>query len=521
MNATARACAALIIAGAAARVYAQEPFATPKSDSAVLKDGGLAIPSGYLTIKDETTALTTQSILSFLGAGVTCANNAGNFATECTIPGGAGYATVMEEGGALTQRATVNFIGGLITCADNGGSTRTDCTVASAYTTVDDEGTPLTQRAVIDFAGSGVACVDSGGVKTLCTITAGGTTPTGTGFRHVIAGVEDAAAKLVDTADINAAQVSYAKIQNVASLRLLGNGTGGAAAPSELSLAAELAFPTTTSLGIATNGVTNAKAAQMAANTIKGNNTAATANAADLTLTQLSTLLQTCSIAPTNCYSFLDDFSSYSSSITSPGNDVGNWLVTNSGAAAGVSRSAAVTGHPGVDTFTTGTTTTGVSSMVKDPGRGFFLNGAELIDVLVRVPTLSNGTDRFEVQIGWTGGGNAASEEATDGLFFTYVDNANSGNWFFHAIKATAGVGSLDTTVAVVGGTWYHLRLIANSASSYQVIVNGTNAGNFTTAADIPVLGLTPHVKIWKSLGTTAGTLDVDYAQVVQTGLAR
>ena len=64
----------------------------------------------------------------------------------------------------------------------------------------------------------------------------GGSTPTGTGFRHVTAGVEDAASKLVDTADINADQVTYAKIQNVsATSRLLGRITAGAGDTEELT----------------------------------------------------------------------------------------------------------------------------------------------------------------------------------------------------------------------------------------------------------------------------------------------
>ena len=42
---------------------------------------------------------------------------------------------------------------------------------------------------------------------------------------------------------------------------------------------------------IATNAVTNAKAAQMSASTLKGNNTVSTANASDLSVAQVNTLL--------------------------------------------------------------------------------------------------------------------------------------------------------------------------------------------------------------------------------------
>ena len=74
-----------------------------------------------------------------------------------------------------------------------------------------------------------------------------GSTPTGTGLRHVTAGVEDAASKLVDTADINNDQVTYAKQQNVsAASRLLGRGDSGAGDPQEITLGPGLTMTGTT-----------------------------------------------------------------------------------------------------------------------------------------------------------------------------------------------------------------------------------------------------------------------------------
>jgi hypothetical protein len=99
---------------------------------------------------------------------------------------------------------------------------------------------------------------------------------------------------------IAANAVTYAKMQTVTAQRLLGNPTGGAAVPSEISLPASLTFSgtalqtsaftgdVTTSANsfattIAANAVTNAKMATMAANTVKGNATGGSATPTDVT----------------------------------------------------------------------------------------------------------------------------------------------------------------------------------------------------------------------------------------------
>jgi hypothetical protein len=95
--------------------------------------------------------------------------------------------------------------------------------------------------------------------------------------------------------------IVYAGIQNVAASRLLGNPTGSPAAPSEISLSADLAFSGTSlqvgaftgditkSAGslattIGNNAVTYAKFQQPAANSIVANPTGSTANAQSVTL---------------------------------------------------------------------------------------------------------------------------------------------------------------------------------------------------------------------------------------------
>lgn len=93
---------------------------------------------------------------------------------------------------------------------------------------------------VMNAAGKIVFDVPTGG---------GGSTPSGTGFRHVTAGVEDAASKLVDTADVNLLQITtgllaanaatYAKFQQGAANTMIANATAGVANFADLAISAE------------------------------------------------------------------------------------------------------------------------------------------------------------------------------------------------------------------------------------------------------------------------------------------
>lgn len=127
---------------------------------------------------------------------------------------------------------------------------------------------------------------------------AGGSPPTGTGFRHITGGAEDAAAKLVDTADINDNQVTPAKLDDGSGFSVLGKPTTGSGDRSDIVGGAntvlgrdgsgDLAFAAIVAGQIAANAIGNSRLAQMAQGTLKGRAAGAgTGDPTDRTLAQV------------------------------------------------------------------------------------------------------------------------------------------------------------------------------------------------------------------------------------------
>lgn len=162
----------------------------------------------------------------------------------------------------------------------------------------------------------------------------------------------------------------------------------------------------------------------------------------------------------------------------------------------------------GVVSFTTGTTTTGRSSISASQASGLVgTNKLMHFECRVRFPTLSVVAERYLFQCGFISSVTALSN---DGFFFRY-DDASSANWDCFAISSGAG-SSNGSGVAVVANTWYRMRLEVdepNSSAKFyidDVLVNTFIAGFPTSSRNFA-----PGLAINKSLGTTSRQADVDF----------
>lgn len=194
---------------------------------------------------------------------------------------------------------------------------------------------------------------------------------------------------------------------------------------------------------------------------------------------------------------------------------------TNSG--TGAATSAHVNdeqGRVGVVRSTTGTTSTGRAAIATN-STAVRLGGASIFfETALKVTTLSNGTERFQLVVGIIDTLTAADQ--VDAVAFVYDEggvstgSSASANW--QVITSSSSVGTWTTTsTAVSAGTWVRLGVEVNaSGTSATFYINGTLVATHST--NIPTASGRQcgfGVLLIKSVGSTARTVDYDYMNIV------
>jgi hypothetical protein len=161
----------------------------------------------------------------------------------------------------------------------------------------------------------------------------------------------------------------------------------------------------------------------------------------------------------------------------------------------------------------TGTTSTGLVRLFMFGG-GPRMNpqaGPCRYSTRIKIPTLSDATNRFNIDVGYSN----AITGATRALFASYSDNVNGGQWVF---KATDSVGTttVNTTVAPVAGVHTNLMVeIKNLGTEANLYIEGALAATLTT--NIPYVdNLGPMNGITKTVGTAERLLDTQYQEFEQ-----
>lgn len=190
-----------------------------------------------------------------------------------------------------------------------------------------------------------------------------------------------------------------------------------------------------------------------------------------------------------------------------------NWWVSGSGASNDLNVSTTFqSGHPGVVTSTTGTTTSGYAQIfgndASNPNKAMTVTkGYTEFNAMVYFDNLSDGTDTYTFKTGLVNAYSSSTGQ-TEEVVIGYSSGINSGKWFLRT-QAASTTTDVDSGVTVVADTWYHIKWVCYDGDKVHFWINGTYGGESTTNISTATMG--PIHSIWKTAGTTARTVDTDY----------
>lgn len=176
---------------------------------------------------------------------------------------------------------------------------------------------------------------------------------------------------------------------------------------------------------------------------------------------------------------------------------------------------AAEAGHPGIFGFSTSTSSSSTPNIFKGTTSYIFGGGTIILEAVLKIPTLSDGSERFTVRFGFAESVNSA---LVDGAMFEYRDNLTSGNWNPTTANNSASTTASGGASVAASTSWTRLTIVVNAAGTQvDFYVDGTLAGTSTT--NIPTsAGRETGIRIGivKSVGTTARTVTLDYIWLSQ-----
>lgn len=168
-----------------------------------------------------------------------------------------------------------------------------------------------------------------------------------------------------------------------------------------------------------------------------------------------------------------------------------------------------VPGHPGTLLFTTGTSSSTFGALFAAI-QFVFGAGIYTINFFCKITTLSTSGQRFTVRFGYTDTVGSGSLPVSNGCWFEYADNVNSGNWQVKCMSnSTATTANTSTAVDT---NWHKFTIQVNAnATSVAFYIDDVQVSNSPITTNIPLNPVYPTWTIKKSAGSTARTFQFDW----------
>lgn len=144
------------------------------------------------------------------------------------------------------------------------------------------------------------------------------------------------------------------------------------------------------------------------------------------------------------------------------------------------------------------------------------LGGGDLtINWVMNIVNLSDVTNRYTLRIGM--GDEVTGIDQTNGVYFEYSDNINSGNWVLKTAQSSTRTSTNTATAAATG--WHNFQIAINAAaSSVTYTLDGVSLGSIAT--NIPTASgqdIFPIIEVIRGAGTVAaGSFLLDLFYLVQ-----
>ena len=168
--------------------------------------------------------------------------------------------------------------------------------------------------------------------------------------------------------------------------------------------------------------------------------------------------------------------------------------------------------HPGTVILTTGTSSSGYTSIAK--GSSGLVGGSNIeivCESLINIPTLSTTTEDYKIRLGW--GNDVAGADHAHGMYFE-ASGGNSPTWNCKAAGASSRSSSASGLSITTG--WTRLVIVHTKVAGTLTAVfyiNGVQVQTIT-GANLPSTyaeAFCPSLGIYKSAGTANRFFYVDY----------